>query len=252
MVSIAAETTALATNAALKHLAPQLTVPDDVEVVPNAVNACFFEYEIPQRAAIYENWFGFWDIRPLPDNDWGPFGRPTVRHNDATVELTLNGQEGPLPEGDHTFRWRAETQFSDFWDLYFPTAMLATNTMVGAEVRLRGRVKSRGCTAQHCPSEVRDSHCWTSPRRSVRSSRIRGVEKLDENTLGLAGDERATAFNTDTQLFRVWDQHPPYFQDADGNNTIVEQTIVLEATAFGGARWLDVRDELQASFRTRR
>ena len=249
VVSVAAETTALGTSIALKHLAPQLTVPDTVEVEPNAVNSCLFEYSLPQREAIYENWFGFWDIRKLPNNDWGPFGRPTVQHNDATVRLTLNGQEGPLPEGDHTFRWRAETQFSDFWDLYFPAAMLATNTMV--ELKYGSAAASKASDVPPSIARAIRDDLLTVAKEVGQELAIRGVEKLDDNTLGLAGDERPTAFNTATQLLRVWDQHPPYFQDPQTNQTISEQTVVLEATAFGGARFADVRDELEAAFRTR-
>ena len=255
--SLTGETSAFAANLSLKALAPVFSAPSGKDLQPNTSDQCALRYQLPQTEFEYEDLFAAWKIKPVP-NDWGPFGRPSVFHLDTQVNVRVDGVEATDPdpnsvhhyrllqEGEHQLKWRAETQISDFWDIYLPTFLLSGGIL--SETKRGGLFSAKAVGASAAKASALRRNIFDVVKNIGEAATIRGVETLEDGRLL---GTRTTAEDREVQNIRVWDVHPPYYTDPSSGSVIQEQVVVLEATDFGGARFSRdrVQNMLQAQFK---
>lgn len=259
-VGTAIEITELSANLALKTIPAVLEVPADKAVYPelgaDGDYRCTFAYTTPQLTATTNELLGLGVIKKPPGN-WGDFGVPRIEHRNTSVQVTMGGLPGveqnvsktayfgEFPEGDHTIRWLADTQYSPFWDGSFPAFMAGFGVLSEAKF---GKVFFEPLTEQGARQAAKNQDLLIDLAKDVGLAAGLLSAELISDELNLIGDERPTARHARTQLFRVWDVHPPEFRDADTEATIETQTVAIEASDFGGARFSRIRDDLIAKF----
>jgi hypothetical protein len=252
---IATELTELSANLALKIEPPVLEAPARVTVYPDTFNdgsyACSYAYDLPQQSALYEDLYGFGEIRSLP-NDWGPFGKPLVEHRHSAVLLSLAGVSsgsGELVEDDHLLTWIAETQLSLFWDVELPSFLLGFGIASEAKNgRILARTGGRFTSAGARRARTLKQDLVRAAIDIGKRAGLDGAEFLSKDVPGRLGDEEPSARHTRPQTVRVWDVHPPVFRDPDTQQIIETHSIAVEASDFGGARFRRIDDLLKEKF----
>ena len=252
----AVELTEFSANLALKALPPVLEIPDDRNRFPDSLSngsfACEFTFSLPQASADYEDLLGFGAIRTIPSS-WGPFGTPQVEHKNSAVKVSIAGASAgsqTLDEGDHRITWLAETQLSPFWDIYFPSFQLAFGVMSETKNGSTFTKTVGGTFSERSARQARDNAdlLKRAAFRLGERATLTGIEQANNDTPGLLGDEVASARHSRVQNFRVWDVHPPLFTDSDSGAVIEDQSISIEASDFGGARFNRIKDMLAGRF----
>ncbi len=255
-IGTAVEVSEMAANLGLKALRPVLDIPDDVEKFPTARTdgsfACDYSFSLPQASANYEDLLGFGAIRSIPVN-WGKLGTPSVAHKNAGVKLSIAGATPglqSLSEGNHRFTWVAETQLSPFWDIHFPAAWAVLG--VASEAK-NGSTFAKNVGGQLSERAARRARSLSDELKRVafnlgEAAAITGAEQANNDTPGFLGDEKASAEHSHVQNFLVWDVHPPEFQDPNSGAVIETQSVAMEATDFGGARFNRIKKSLAERF----
>ncbi|MEM7804570.1 MAG: thrombospondin type 3 repeat-containing protein [Pseudomonadota bacterium] len=252
----AVELTEFSTNLELKATPPILEIPANTSVYPDALPgggfACDYTLTLPQASSTYEDILGFGPVRRLATN-WGPLGTPFVEHKNSGVKLTLEGYTAgahSLDESDYSMNWVAETQLSPFWDIHFPLFQagfgVASESKNGSTFTrtASGQFSDRAANRARRDSEILKEFAFDLGIRAA----LTGVEFATNDTPGFLGDEEASARHSRVQTLRVWDVHPPLFSDPDTGTTIAQQTVSVEASDFGGARFNRIRDVLAERF----
>lgn len=253
------EITELSANLVLKTIPAVLVVPEDKVVYPELGSGgdyrCSVDYTTPQTSASTSELLGLGVIKALPTY-WGDFGTPRVEHRNSSVLLTLGGLpglqktgdgfRGSFPEGDHTIRWLAETQYSPFWDGAFPAFMVGFGVLSEAKF---GKVFFKPLSKQGAKKAAKNQSELADLAKDIGLAAGILSAEIASDELNLIGDEQPSAQHVRTQLFRVWDVHPPEFRDPNTSATIESQTVSIEASDFGGARFNRIRDELISKFR---
>ncbi len=223
----------------VKSLPASLIAPTPDGVIPNSPDGCHYDFELPQKAATYENLFGLFDITPLTEN-WGAFSNnqvPWVEHANAQVELLVDHayldpwSEGDksviFPSGNHGIKWQANTQIDPLIDIAIPIVLFVFTNEI----------------------KYSSSFLATEPGSAARAAKIgkefllnAGVEagliaagQIDSNL------PQTSATHTQTRPFIVYDVNPPTISTSDQN------PAPLEANSFGGERWDVHKDQLRAT-----
>ena len=252
----AVELTEFSANLGLKATPPVLIVPGAVSVYPDSLPggelACDYTLNLPQASSNYEELLGLSVIRRLETN-WGPLGVPYVEHRNSAVKLSLEGftaGQHSLSEADHRMNWVAETQLSPFWDVHFPLFQLGFGVMSETKngttltKTAGGTLSERAADRARRNSDLLKDFAFDLGERAA----ITGIEFATNETPGFLGDEEPSARHSRVQTLRVWDVHPPVFSDPDTGATIEQQTVSIEASDFGGARFNRIRDALADRF----
>jgi len=254
-LGVATELTELALNLSLKIEPPVLEAPAGIAVYPDALNdgsyACTYGYDLPQQSAVYEDLYGFGAIRRLPD-DWGAFGKPLVEHRHSAVQVSLAGVTagvGTLVEGDYLLTWIAETQLSPFWDVTLPSFLAGWG--IASEAK-NGKILARTGGA-FTPAGARRARSLKADLVKAaidigKRAGLDGAAFLSNDVPGFLGDEEPSARHTRPQSVRVWDVHPPVFLDPASQQVIETQSVSVEASDFGGARFRRIDDLLKQKF----
>ncbi len=219
---------------------------------------------------------------------------PRVLHNNSDVILSLRGlgdgelndglipgvptndpshfASGSLPEGTHTLRWQAATQFSPIFDLAVPFAVnvyfnkMRYSPHAAPAARAATASASKGAKA----AEAATSR-WARASGVANKVFMNAIETIAIQLGGEIGNtvsnaraddpgrrftiydliSQDSAVNDARQSLTVWDTHAPYMVTPGGRTPIQRQTITLEATDFGGVRWSKAYDELRARFEGR-
>ncbi|MGQ8364318.1 FG-GAP-like repeat-containing protein [Glaciecola sp. 1036] len=269
-VSKPAELLDLSTNLTLKAVAPALYIPNDLTLLPDASitddldtygKDCYRNFHLPQNFTKegdtytydYENWFGFWDIIPLPgDNEWFDFGTPEVRHANTGVKLsmTLYGDVNDLPdlitlrEGRYDVKWRATSHLSPFWDIALPVALiwpnLSVETRYGASVTMKAAGKSSKAARGF------RYYLQKSAKSIAEAASISFADYVVNNELGVYDDNFIIGMLTDTipthsnaatQTITILDIHTPQISTS-------QQSVVAEARNFGGSYFESIESDL--------
>ena len=252
----AIELTEFSTNLELKATPPILEIPGNTAVYPDALPgggfACDYTLTLPQASSTYEDILGFGPVRRLATN-WGPLCTPCGEHKNSGVKLSLEGFTAgahSLAESDYSMNWVAETQLSPFWDIHFPLFQagfgVASESKNGSTLTrtASGQFNARAANRARRDSEILKEFAVDLGTRAA----LTGIEFATNDTPGFLGDEEASARHSRVQTLRVWDVHPPLFSDPDTGATIDQQTVSVEASDFGGARFNRIRDVLAERF----
>jgi FG-GAP-like repeat/Bacterial Ig domain/Bacterial TSP3 repeat/NHL repeat/Regulator of chromosome condensation (RCC1) repeat len=164
-VGITAESGQVAADTALKFTRAVLNAPPDIAYAPNSADRCTYDFDLPQAAAQFKNFFGLWPkfeygpelrfrrahtdrlfVPTDPSIDFGVLGVPEVVHANTDVHLSVSipdslgfvedsdeEQTVSLEPGVHTVEWRADTEYSAIWDTLFPAALIPV--MAAAEAK---------------------------------------------------------------------------------------------------------------------
>ncbi|MDJ0759504.1 MAG: thrombospondin type 3 repeat-containing protein, partial [Woeseiaceae bacterium] len=252
----AVELTEFSANLGLKATPPILEIPGNTSVYPDALPggefACDYTLTLPQASSTFEDLLGFGPIRKLA-TDWGPLGTPYVEHRNSAVKLSLEGFAAgshSLAESDYRMNWVAETQLSPFWDVHFPLFQAGFGVMSETKngstftKTASGSFSERGAEQARRNSDLLKDIAVNLGERAA----LTGAEFVSNDIPGFLGDEEPSARHSRVQTFRVWDVHPPVFTDPDTGSTIEQQTVSIEASDFGGARFNRIRDALADRF----
>lgn len=276
VVSRPGELIEISSNLALKAVAPALTIPNDLELLPNTDldidelttgESCYREFVLPDGYTKngntyfypYEDWFGFWNIIELPlPNEWYDFGTPHVSHANTSVKLSLrlsgdansdNPDSITLPEGQYTVDWAATTQISLFWDVALPVYLAIPN--LNAEARYGEAVAKK--VARKSAKEAGKFRFFLG-QVAERVARTAGLnfanyavnhglpEGSDGFFIGVLTDSEPTVSNRATQNITIWDIHTPTI-------TTSQPEVIAEARNFGGSFFSRIEDDLVSTLR---
>ncbi len=251
-VGRAGEVLEYATNLALKALPPVFVPPPDRQLYPNTSDGCYRDFTLPQVEGIYHNWFGFWNITPLP-TDWGDLGTPGLLHSNTAVDVGVvisddlipgpDDPEGPkevkLGAGIHHVNWTATSQLGIFWDVELPVLLMEVDLSVeqryGTAVGLR-ELRASDVVARKVFTKLAET--------AYKVGRAAGLHAAELNSNGTFDDEVPTSSNYGRQQLWVWDTHTPEISTS-------QPAITLEARNFGGTWYsnadADLRNTLTAS-----
>ncbi len=281
------EAIGVAMNIASKNIAASFDGPGDWSAPLNSPGQnsqtgtnCVYEFEEPVVRHLDDRMNGlesdysrtlFFPLQNLEDvwgdlNDGDNVDSDQVRvyHPNADVTVSVTnpylGQAGLLenpefPSGRHVLNWKAETQIHPVLDVALPAALFAASSFSEYDSALFA-------TTEAAKTSIK--------KQQTRAKLIRTAIKLADGFGLLSGTDpdpsrleqwkkrtsRVSATNRDSQILTVWDSNKPYVIDADNlpvtgqsrQNTIVEQSLTLEATDFGGVRFSRVREELMKQF----
>jgi hypothetical protein len=245
-VSRPGEAIEFATNLGLKAIAPVFAPPGDRQLNPNTPDGCYRNFWLPQLQGDYENWFGFWDIIPLPTN-WGDLGAPAVWHSNTGVKVSvaipgdvtndtdidpINGESVSLPAGIHPIRWEAQSQLSPFWDITLPGALMVWNFSAEARYGPAVAKKAAGATSTAAARLKK-----TLVQAVQEIAKTAGLQAASYASQGLLDDSVPTVSNVGQQQVTVWDLHTPQISTSETN-------ITLEALNFGGLWYSRAHDSL--------
>lgn len=272
-VSRPGELIEISTNLALKAIAPQLTIPDDLFLSPNGDlesdelttgRSCYRDFVLPhgfsQEGSAYtypyEDWFGFWNITKLPlPNEWYDFGTPTVKHANSAALLSLqlfgDVNDDPniitLPEGRYTVDWTATTQISLFWDVALPVYLAIPN--LNAESRYGEAVVKKAAKKSAKEAGKLRFFLGQVSERVARTAGLKFANYAVNNGLppgtdgffiGVVTDSEPTVSNRAQQSITIYDVHTPLIATNSSS-------VVAEARNFGGSFFSRVEDDLIAT-----
>jgi hypothetical protein len=245
-VSRPGEALEFGTNLALKGLAPVFVPPAERQLYPNTPDDCYRNFSLPQVQGKYENWFGFWNIQPLP-TDWGDLGTPGVLHSNTGVKVTVsipsdlipdsdsdpnNGKQVSLPAGIHDIHWKATTQLGVWWDVTLPALLMAYN--FSSEGRYGAAVGKKSAGASAGAAKRLKLKLAEAGKNIAEAAGIQTAEYLSD---GLFDDSVPTASNYGEERVWVWDLHTPAISTS-------QPEITLEALNFGGLWYSRAHDDL--------
>lgn len=238
---------ALAADLGLKAAPPVFYAPSSEEVYPNTYrngHACEYSYYLPQSESKYKNELLFFQ-RDYLSEQWGPFAQPEVFHANARVDLSLFG----LPQGNalldpgyYPVRWEAATQFSPVFDAALPIAMDAMFTRLAYKEHVKriAKIKSVRRTYSAAEATRREKQLISRWFKKDLLSKLRKAAfklgLVEASNTDIFDDNRDSAINSADRQLTVWDVTPPYFRGVDTESVIEQQTVILEATDYGGAR----------------
>ena len=251
-ISRPAEALEFSTNLGLKAIPPALMPPADKTYFPDT-NSCYKSFNLPAYDGdlfstgywSYSNWFGFWDIDPLPSaSQWGALGMPQVLQSNSDVRLRVaipddidnDPSHVRLAEGVHSINWKASTMLSPFWDIELPLAMMVPNAETETEYGVAPVMKIAKASPK-AASKYRKFLIEAS-KEVAKAAGLQAVQYGVDQT-GFS-DAIPTASNYALQQFTVWDTHTPRISTS-------KPALTLEARDFGGLRMSIADDQLRAT-----
>ncbi len=231
-----------ATNLSLKALAPVFVPPPDRQLYPNTSDGCYRDFTLPQAQGKYHNWFGVWNITPLPSN-WGDLGTPSLFHSNTAVDVDVSIGDDLIPEsgnpeapkevklgaGIHRVDWTATSQLGIFWDVELPVLLMEVDLSIeeryGTSVGLKA-ARASDAVARRVFTKLAES--------AYKVGRAAGLHAAELKSNGFFDDEVPTTSNFGEQRLWVWDVHTPEISTS-------APLITLEARNFGGT-WYSYAD----------
>ena len=240
---------------------------------------CVKEFRLEQYEAVHKNIFGF-NFKLVPEEMrlgrvvkegyWGPLvssGEMMVFHQNADVTVSLSGpgiientDSYPLTvrlaEGIHSYHWKANTQLAPIWDIVVP--VLTYPIFVYSELNatppfakffsdravLKQIIDNPG-TARFANEAVAAgirSDIWRTLLRTLGKDTLREAALLLGDVgigevIDVFGPSISFARNSFSQTVTVLDSHTPTM-------SVTTPHFVLEATDFGGTRFVRVYEQL--------
>ena len=270
MFGIPFELAAYGSDLGLKNTPPILSVPGNRAVYPNSVVTaggvpfqCVYRFKraIPKvgsATGIEADFDGLFFVpyNPLA-NVWADLGAPTVYHPHASIGVKVDNpylsvKVPEFPEGRHVLDWQAATSMNYVLDVAVPPVLIAVFAYAEHQIAAKAAAEAAEKTAKEAAEQGAKNLDHTATAVSVAFELgLIGVDVSDALSANQWYKDTSvvTAVNAATQTLTVWDIHRPYFRDTQSGATdIVEQTIELEATDFGGVRFSRVADALRARF----
>lgn len=252
IVSRPGEVLEFSTNLGLKAIAPALVPPSDETYFPDT-NLCYKSFNLPAYDGdvsstgywSYSNWFGFWNIDPLPPaSQWGDLGMPQVLHSNSDVRLTVeiaddldsDPSKVLLAEGVHSIHWKATTMLSPFWDITLPVGMMLYDALSETEYGTAPVMKAAKASPKAAAKYRK--YLIEAGENVAKAAGLQAVQWGVDQT-GFS-DAVPTASNYAQQQFTVWDTHTPRISTS-------KPALTLEARDFGGLRLSLADDQLRAS-----
>jgi len=237
VVGIPAGAVTFGTNLGLKDTKAIFVTPTDWADSPNSADECYFEFELPQSTATYNNLLGFITLQNVP-GAWGELTRTgpvQVVHANSGVNVhasnphilpgSLDDQTVAFPSGRHSIDWRAETQISDAFDIIIPASLLVYNSIkYGAAVANQGWSAARQAASQNAAQQV--------IRNIALNTGLVTAAQLFEGRTSVVHDR--------AQEITIYKVQPPEISTS-------EPLITLEATDFGGVFYERIREQLRAT-----
>jgi hypothetical protein len=247
-VSRPGEALEFSVNLGLKGVAPAFDPPAERQLYPNSPDSCYREFALPQIEGTYENWFGFWDIKPL-ETDWGDLGTPSVLHSNTSVRVRVsigddlipdtdsdptNGKQVRLPAGIHTIGWEAETQLGQLWDVAYPLLTMPWNGSSETRYGAATAKKAAGASASSA-ARLKRNLAKALSNIAVKA----GEQSIEYGADQLFNDQIGTASNRGSERVWVWDVHTPVIETSQPN-------LTLQALNFGGLWYSRAYDDMVA------
>ena len=244
LVSRPGEAIEFGVNLGLKAIPPAF-VERPTREVPDG-SSRYREFSPPQVQGEYENWFGFWDITPLP-TDWGDLGAPYVWHSNTGVKVTAlipddtlpdddsdpnDGKTVRLAEGVHEVYWQARSQLSPFWDVALPGVLMAWN--FSSEGRYGSAAAEKAAHATPTAARRLKKALVKTAQEIAKTAGLQAAAYLSN---GLLDDSQPTVANSARQQLTVWDTHTPELSTS-------APSITLEAVNFGGLWYTNAHPKL--------
>ena len=272
------EMAALAADLSLKNTPPTLELPNDLEVIPNAVAtgdlsgfSCVYKFgstirprqDIDGDGYIFGVEESFASIFYVPfdplDQVFADLGTPRVYHPQADVRVRVSNpylgfaayrnqdaatskrlqQRPEFPAGRHALEWEANTTMNLIMDFTLPSLLIPLG--IGAEhfsAKWLGKNSTRGVFIENAVGIAAEAGLIAADVSGAAAA-----TQWYEDTLFF------TAANRGTQMLTVWDTSLPYYRDMASNaSPITEQVIEIQATDFGGVRFGRVENDLRRRF----
>ncbi len=266
-VSVPAEIAAFGTEMGVINTPAVFSPPADKKVFPNAEASaaggyCQYDLEVEANKDADAGRFYFLNTDalwgdPAVQSVFGNLGEPYVYHPHGSVRVSADNPT-LLPVGKHKINWQAETRVNTVLDIALPSVLLAST--IYSEKKTQQKVVSSQINKLYKSGAAAGAATRSQIKAAERIARAKILRENAEGSLwglarsfGLANVSLdkvtiTTAKNRASQNITVWDEHPPYFQDAATFARVEEQQISLEATDFGGVRLGRVLGQLQDKF----
>ena len=258
----------MALNVGLKGVPPVFRPPMDVARLPHIPvkgYTCLFDYDVPQKSDVYENDLVFLQSGPL-EEDWGPFETPHISHANSVVKLRMLDGMGDervnLESGEYPIYWKASTQISPTWDIIYPLLASGVFNALSKSQKLKAanQIKKIRRTYPAVEAARREKILTKSVifrfKKNLgeileRMVAITGIS-VDVTSDNIFDDYTDSAQNVATSQLKIWDLYPPYFIDSQSEAIIQQQTVFLEASDYGGAKFNKQLNQntMQGAFKT--